>query len=116
VLGSKFVSSSGESDVSAVKGKYVGIYFSAHWCGPCRNFTPKLAETYKKIKAARSDFEIVFCSADRDEEQFKEYFGTMPWLALPFEDRDRADSLNEVRVLQAFFANPSRIVTEFAPY
>jgi nucleoredoxin len=98
-LGSKFVTSSGESDGSAVKGKYVGIYFSAHWCRPCRNFTPKLAETYKKIKAARSDFEIVFCSADRDEDQFKEHFGTMPWIALPFADRDRADSLNGVCVI-----------------
>ncbi|CAF5017255.1 unnamed protein product [Rotaria sp. Silwood1] len=24
------------------KGKIIGLYFSAHWCPPCRNFTPIL--------------------------------------------------------------------------
>ena len=32
----------------------VGIYFSAHWCPPCRGFTPKLAESYLEMKAAES--------------------------------------------------------------
>ena len=41
-------------------------------------------ETYKAIKAARGDFELVFVSGDRDAAQFRE-FATMPWLALPFD-------------------------------
>ena len=93
-LGKTFV---GDGKDKSIEGKYVGIYFSAHWCGPCRNFTPKLAETYKKLKAAGKNFEVVFCSADRDQAQFEEYFGSMPWIALPFEDRERAETLNEVR-------------------
>ena len=28
--------------------KVFAIYFSAHWCPPCRGFTPKLAEWYTK--------------------------------------------------------------------
>jgi len=30
--------------------------------------------------------EIIFVSSDQDEESFEEYFGIIPWLALPFRD------------------------------
>jgi thiol-disulfide isomerase/thioredoxin len=33
-----------EVDKSVLAGKTIGIYFSAHWCPPCRGFTPKLVE------------------------------------------------------------------------
>jgi len=66
----------------------VGIYFSAHWCPPCRGFTPVLAEKYKALKDAGKKFEIVFASSDKDETQFKEYYAEMPWLALPYSERE----------------------------
>ena len=82
-----------EVDVQSLtgEGNVVGIYFSAHWCPPCRAFTPQLADWYKKFKAGSngSKFEIVFVSSDRDESSFKEYFGEMPWLALPYGKRDK---------------------------
>jgi nucleoredoxin len=67
------------------KKALIGVYFSAHWCPPCRAFTPRLVETYKHLKAAGKPFEIIFASSDRDEKSFLEYFKTMPWLALPFD-------------------------------
>jgi len=73
----------------------VMIYFSAHWCPPCRGFTPKLAESYKQMKEAGKKFETIFASSDRDEAAFKEYFAEMPWLALPFSDRTRKESLSK---------------------
>eukprot|EP00961_Rhodomonas_salina_P254156 3434805-Rhodomonas_salina.2 len=66
----------------------VGIYFSAHWCGPCRSFTPKLVAMYEELKAGGKKFEVIFVSSDKDQDAFDKYFGSMPWLALPFEDRD----------------------------
>jgi nucleoredoxin len=56
---------------ATLKDKHVALYFSAHWCPPCQRFTPELAETYKAIKAARDDFELVFVSGDRNAAQFR---------------------------------------------
>ncbi|CAF2639132.1 unnamed protein product [Rotaria sp. Silwood2] len=75
------------------KGKIIGLYFSAHWCGPCRKFTPLLTEFYKS-HAEKKNFEIIFISSDNDEDSFKEYYKDMPWLALDFEEREKAEELD----------------------
>merc|ERR1712216_707750 len=77
----------------ALKDKTFALYFSAHWCPPCRGFTPKLAEWYSKSLSAKG-LEVVFVSSDRDEAAFKEYLGEMPWLALEYSDRKRKDELS----------------------
>ncbi|CAN6548948.1 unnamed protein product [Malus baccata var. baccata] len=85
--------------VESLKGKKLGLYFSASWCGPCKRFTPALVEAYNEL-SPKGDFEIVFTSADEDDESFKGYFAKMPWLAIPFSDseaRDRVDELFKVR-------------------
>ena len=71
--------------------KAVGLYFSAHWCPPCRGFTPKLAEWYNDFKKSdkAAEMEMIFVSSDKDDASFKEYYGEMPWHALPFADRER---------------------------
>ena len=77
----------------AVEGspKYTALYFSAHWCPPCRMFTPKLVEWYNDFKAKHPDFELVFVSSDRDEAAMQEYIkgDKMPW---PFVKFDQAKS------------------------
>ena len=62
------------------------IIVSAHWCPPCRMFTPKLRQIYLGLKNQGKDFEVVFCSCDQGPMEFNEYFGTMPWKAIPFEN------------------------------
>ncbi|KAF4663920.1 hypothetical protein FOL47_005495 [Perkinsus chesapeaki] len=71
----------------------VGIYFSAHWCPPCRRFTPELARNYTSHYADKG-LKIVFVSSDRSETAFKEYFSEMPWFAVPFAERDIKEKLS----------------------
>ncbi len=67
------------------------IYFSAHWCNPCKAFTPRLAELYREAKAIAlgKSFEIVFCSADHDSSEFESYYAQQPWLAIPYDSDER---------------------------
>jgi len=76
-----------------LQGKPFGLYFSAHWCPPCRGFTPKLAEFYKD--GLKEKMEIIFVSSDRDQASFNEYFNEMPWLAMPFEKRVEKAALSD---------------------
>lgn len=78
----------------ALKRKTVALYFSAHWCPPCKAFTPILAQVYRTVRWTHEDFEVLFVSADRDEHQFQQYFEQMPWLAVPFDDHALRQWLN----------------------
>ena len=52
LLAKKTASSSSFQTVptaDALGGKVVAVYFSAHWCGPCRNFTPQLSALYAQV-------------------------------------------------------------------
>jgi len=74
---------------SELKDKNLMLYFSASWCPPCRQFTPKLSDAYDTLKKKYDDFELVFVSSDREEETFDDYFSKkMSFLALPYQHRD----------------------------
>jgi len=80
---------------ASLDGKVVGLYFSAHWCPPCRGFTPQLKAKYEEIKAAGGNFEIVFVSSDRDAASCAEYYAEMPWLLLDYSDREKKANLSD---------------------
>jgi len=94
LFGDKLVGKSGEVATSSLEGKFVLIYFSAHWCPPCRDFTPKLAKFYTDLKKKRDDFEIVFVSSDKTEAEFTEYYKEHPWLAFPYDQRKAKEKLS----------------------
>ncbi|CAF0738922.1 unnamed protein product [Adineta steineri] len=77
------------------KGKIIGLYFSAHWCPPCRAFTPKLVEFYKTHRKDKN-FEIIYISSDQDERTFDDYYKEMPWLKMDFKERKKREKLLKV--------------------
>lgn len=95
LLGNTFLTNDGRQDQTFAKGiapnKVIGLYFSAHWCGPCRQFTPYLKQVYNEWKKQNYQVEIVFISGDRDYNEFKSYFNNDhgSWLAIPFESQKR---------------------------
>lgn len=95
MFGETLLTKSGEKPTDEVLGGKAGVlvYFSAHWCPPCRGFTPKLSEFHKKHSAAKN-FETVFVSSDKDQGAFDEYYGEMPFTALPFSKRDLKGTLS----------------------
>ena len=106
-LGDEFLQGAdGETvDVDDLKGegKYIGLYFSAHWCPPCRQFTPALIKAYTQHLKAKG-LEIIFVSSDRTSPEFMEYYGSMPWLAIPNGDarKKKLDKLFGVEGIPTF--------------
>eukprot|EP00920_Eleutheroschizon_duboscqi_P025481 GHVT01062689.1.p1 GENE.GHVT01062689.1~~GHVT01062689.1.p1 ORF type:complete len:770 (+),score=100.61 GHVT01062689.1:269-2578(+) len=79
MLGDRLIDSNNNVvDKESLKGKTLGLYFSASWCAPCRRFTPKLREVYKRLKAEGREFEVVFVSNDESATKFQEYFSGAP--------------------------------------
>ena len=65
--------------------KIIAFYFSAHWCPPCRLFTPILAEFYSDLVTTGGEpFEIVFVSSDKTPEDMMTYMKEShgDWLAV----------------------------------
>jgi len=91
----KLINKSGK-EVSAsneLSSKVVLLYFSAHWCPPCRQFTPMLKEFYSKMKGNGFNIEIVFVSSDKSEQEMMSYFQNDhgDYLAVKFSEDDRID-------------------------
>ncbi len=104
----KILNSEGKAVSSKVlKDKIVGIYFSAQWCPPCRNFTPALVEFRDKNA---KEFEVVFVSSDRSQEdqlKYMEKYG-MKWYALPHG----SDEANELKKKYEVRGIPSLVIVD----
>jgi thiol-disulfide isomerase/thioredoxin len=74
-------------DADFEKKKLIALYMSAHWCAPCRQFTPKLVAYYNKVAAAHPEFEVLFVSNDKTAGAMESYMrdDQMPWPALSYD-------------------------------
>ncbi len=88
LIGSSLVDANGGpvSGAELIQKQYLLLYFSAHWCPPCRAFTPQLVNFYNQNKNA-NNFEIILISADRTPEAMRQYMSetAMPWPALSYD-------------------------------
>jgi nucleoredoxin len=101
ILGAELLTKEGMKPTAEVlAGKtLVAFYFSAHWCPPCRGFTPVLSQLYSEYidggSSVSKDMVIIFVSSDRDEGACQDYYKDMPWACLPFANRGAKAALAE---------------------
>ncbi|CAK4620911.1 hypothetical protein LEN26_020711 [Aphanomyces euteiches] len=75
--------------------KYVLLYFCYDDHNTCEFITDMFLPYYEKMQKKGANFEIVLISSDEDEDWFNEHYATLPWLALPYAERDTFQSLVE---------------------
>ena len=78
------------------------FYFSAHWCPPCRKLTPLLVEFYQELRKENidsSEFDVVFISSDRSQEQFDDYYEEMPWAHLKLDSSGAKIDVNSRQLI-----------------
>ena len=76
---------------------YYAIYFSAHWCPPCRKFTPVLSKFYNDTFTEDANFDVLFVSSDQSEKAMEEYqeWGEMKFPALKFNKKDNTPEITK---------------------
>src|SRR6266446_2480255 len=84
-------------DEALGKKKLIALYFSAHWCAPCRKFTPELVEYYNRVATQHPEFEIVFVSFDKSQFAMETYMreANMPWPAIDFPKLQGKDAIRK---------------------
>ena len=84
-------------DEALGKKKLIALYFSAHWCAPCRKFTPELVEYYNRVATQHPEFEIVFVSFDKSQFAMETYMreANMPWPAIDFQKLKGKDAIRK---------------------
>lgn len=69
------------------------LYFSAHWCHPCRVFTRTLSHFYSSANSPATRVQVIFVSSDQDLLTFQAYYRLMPWLAVDYAEKGRRERL-----------------------
>jgi len=80
--------------------KIICLYFSAHWCPPCREFTPVLADFYGELVKEDEPLEVIFVSGDNSPNELLGYMKNChgDWLAVQHGARLIGDLTDRYKV------------------
>jgi nucleoredoxin len=83
-------------DAALESKKLFLLYFSAHWCAPCRKFTPHLVSYYNDKAPKHPEFELIFISRDKSSFGMETYLRemNMPWPALDYSKINGKAAIN----------------------
>ncbi|XP_063313241.1 nucleoredoxin-like protein 2 isoform X2 [Pelobates fuscus] len=86
-----------------LQNKIVGLYFSAGYCSPCKDFTPILCDFYTELVDQSPPvvpFEIVFISSDKSPDEMVDHMHSShgDWLALPWHDSFKHELKNRYKI------------------
>lgn len=69
------------------KPEKVALYFSGHFCAPCRTFTPLLKDFYDEVNEDEKKLEIIFVSLDKSQAEQEQYHSEQgDWPRIAFAD------------------------------
>eukprot|EP00536_Pseudo-nitzschia_multiseries_P016725 jgi/Psemu1/247725/estExt_Genewise1.C_12110003 len=59
---------------------------SGEWCSSCNEFLEQFHRFYETNTTFQTDYEVIFCSLDRSEEDYNEYTKDFPWWCLEYAE------------------------------
>jgi nucleoredoxin len=87
------------------------LYFGACWSSLCKDLTPYLILAYNQINRDSKLLEVLYLSLDPTENQFRESFREMPWLAI---SRRNIDIIEDFRNTYSVSSIPELILIDSA--
>ena len=111
-LGPKLITNPSMSK-SSTKGclkdqELIGLYVAANWKSDCKRFGPLLKDFYYNA-APHNNLEIVYVSADRSLSEFKDFYTTTPFLAMP---ADTSSYKNEITKALKIIELPALVILD----